>query len=132
MHYFNRRLRHILNTHPLSTLNDEENDDEQGNTRSNIMLKDDKSVLFEHFKFHRILLDESHEYFGYSLENNSAAQYLKLWVEHLKSDFKLYISGTPVINSECLYNILDFLDCRIKVENGTDHHQICSSRANQM
>lgn len=138
LHYFNRRLRHILNTHPLTTLNEKEDDDddvEQANNRTVsskfMLLKDEKSPLFEHFIFRRILLDESHEIFGYSLENNSAAQYLKLWVEHLKSDFKLYISGTPVINSECLYNILDFLDCRIKVENGTDHRRIRSSSSSE-
>ena len=122
LHYFNRRLRHILDIHPLTTLKEE-----QTNHTSKVMLNEERSPILEHFMFRRILLDESHELFAYNIENNNAAQYLKLWVEHLKSDYRWFISGTPVINSECLYNILDFLDCRIKVDNGKDHRRILSS-----
>ena len=109
MHYFNRRMRHILNLEPLSRFVKE--DDEISSDH----LKQEKSPLFEHFMFRRVLLDESHEIFAYNIENNAGAQYLKLWVEHLEADFTWFISGTPVVNSDCLYNTLDFLKCKFKI-----------------
>ena len=119
-YYFDKRMRHIIDTHPLSTLKQDINRTSSTLMRflATVMLKEEKSPLFEHFMFRRILLDESHEIFGFNLDNNSQAQYLKLWVENLESDYKWYISGTPIINSNCLYNTLDFLDCQLKIEMG--------------
>ena len=119
-YYFDERMRHIIDTHPLSTLKQDINRTSSTLIKflATVMLKEEKSPLFEHFMFRRVLLDESHEVFGYNLDNNSQAQYLKLWVENLESDYKWYVSGTPIINSNCLDNTLDFLDCQLKIEIG--------------
>ena len=67
----------------------------------------------EHFKFHRLIIDEGHEIFGLQLTNSSMANYMSDWLSSCKSNFKWFVSGTPFVNFNGLINCMKFINCVI-------------------
>ena len=67
----------------------------------------------EHFYFHRLIIDESHEIFGFQLSNQSLAKYMNDWLKSVNSSFKWFVSGTPFINNSGIEKCLEFLNLRL-------------------
>lgn len=74
--------------------------------------------LFEHFYFHRCVVDEAHEIFQRNMSNNSLNNFILDWLDkNIKSEYKWYVSGTPYTDKIGLGNCLNFINFSI---NGYD------------
>ena len=77
----------------------------------------EKTPNFEHFSFHRLIVDESHEMFA---NFGCVNEYFQHWLKRFDSEFKWYISGTPFLNIESVEECYEYLNVQIKhEEHGT-------------
>jgi len=79
---------------------------------------DHELPIFEFFYFNRLILDEGHEIFGEMLGNQSLSKYMTSWLSSIDADNYWYVSGSPFVNYQGLFNSLKFLGLKlIEVEN---------------
>lgn len=76
-----------------------------------------KAPYLEHFAFRRILLDEAHEIYSMSHGTISQSKFFQRWINSIVTEHKYFISGTPIINHESIFNIIKFLDIRFRLQN---------------
>jgi SNF2 family DNA or RNA helicase len=87
----------------------------------------EKGVILEHFKWHRIVVDEGHEVFGnMSKYGNLDSKIVGNFILNLKSFFRWYVTGTPFINNEGFGNVMKFINWRTNIEgNIIDYTKLC-------
>ena len=75
----------------------------------------------ENFHFHRVIVDETHEIFNIptrlytrQIQGHSLLSYFQLWLLHLQSDYRWYVSGTPFTNSSGVQACLQYLGFELK------------------
>ena len=69
-----------------------------------------KAPMFEHFHWHRLVMDEAHEIFGQMLQNKSQNQYICDWILRLNYVNRWFVSGTPFVNKFGYNSCLKFLE----------------------
>jgi len=85
-----------------------------------------KAPFYEHFHWHRVIVDEGHEIFNASSSHKKYQQfeYLQGWLKDLSSTYRWYVSGTPFINEKGFSPVMDYLewktDKKIHVMNSGD------------
>ena len=79
--------------------------------------KETYQPFFEHFSFRRIVVDEAHEIYSMKMEIISQAKYFQSWLNSILTEQKYFISGTPLINTESIFNIIKFLEVQFIVNN---------------
>ena len=73
---------------------------------------DESAPFIEHFKFHRVVIDEGHEIFEKNLGNKSLNDYLLTWLYNVSSTYKWAVSGTPFTNIDGLKQCLNFINTK--------------------
>jgi DNA repair protein RAD5 len=66
--------------------------------------------IFEHFEWHRLIVDEAHELFGMAQWSRSHQDtFLNLFLLDLESQFKWYVSGTPFTSEDGFRAVTQYL-----------------------
>ena len=74
--------------------------------------------MFEHFYFHRIVIDEGHEIFDNYSSAYNLSNYLQLLLNNsLSSHYKWFVSGTPFASITGLNNIMKYLNVQMNNTN---------------
>jgi len=79
---------------------------------------EEKDILFEHFEWYRVIVDEGHEIFG-DMSNYSNLENIvleKIFLS-LTSKYRWYISGTPFINYSGFDKVMEFLQLETTIDN---------------
>lgn len=69
-----------------------------------------KAPMLENFYWHRLVMDEAHEIFGYMLSNKSQNHYLCNWINLLNYTNRWFVSGTPFVNKSGYTSCLNYLE----------------------
>ena len=110
-HYgFKHKWNYLMNLNPMKLTS--------GNNSHNVNLNSIMAPNLEHFYFHRIIIDETHELFTKTNSNFHSAgyKYFRLWLEYIQSDYRWYISGTPFTDEEGVLSALKFLQFTLEHE----------------
>ncbi len=76
-------------------------------------LATETNPLFEYFNFHRLILDEAHEIFGNLLNKPTLSNYISEWLNNIDTNYNWYVSGTPFVNKDALYNTFSFIKLHV-------------------
>ena len=71
-----------------------------------------KTLTFENIHWYRIIVDEAHEIFKAS-QYNYQERFILEFINHLSSDTRWFVSGTPFWNTEGFNNIMNFLNYQV-------------------
>lgn len=72
-------------------------------------------VLFELFKWERLIIDEGHEIYDGNKINHAENVYLRNWFRFLKTKYRWYVSGTAFNNPKGFKGALELLNFRLEI-----------------